>query len=188
MGMYRFVTVWRIQAPAADVWQALRDSQQYPQWWPGMENVEILDRGAPDGTHQRVRVTTRSRLPYRLQFETIGREAREPDLIVVDAVGELDGSGRWELEEDAGLTKATYTWEVATTKRWMNAIEPFARPLFIWNHHVIMGRGGESLARHLEARLVGQEHAPPIRAIDWLAPAGLLAAFVGLGILRRGRK
>ncbi len=36
-----------------------------------------------------------------------------------------------------------------TTKAWMNAIAPLARPVFAWNHHAVMKQGGVGLAREL---------------------------------------
>jgi uncharacterized protein YndB with AHSA1/START domain len=185
MGSYRMTTIWRLEAPRADVWAALRDPPRYPDWWPGITEVVVLEPGAEDGTGQRVRVTTRSTLPYDLRFEIRARVIREPDLIVVDALGELAGTGRWELRQDGDLTTAAYTWEVSTSKTWMNLLEPFARPAFIWNHHVVMGWGGEGLARHLDAPLAGLEHTPPVRARDWSPLVALALALVFLRAFRR---
>lgn len=133
MGAYRFLTTWRLEAPADRVWEALQDAEAYPRWWPGVEQVEVLRAGAADGTGRRARVTMRGRLPYRLRFEIVAREVRELERIVVDATGSLQGSGRWELRHDAGVTTMTYSWEVATMKAWMNVIEIFARPALIAN-------------------------------------------------------
>jgi hypothetical protein len=47
-----------------------------------------------------------------------------------------------------------YDWNVRTTKSWMNLLAPLARPLFQWNHKVVMQQGAEGLARRLNARLV----------------------------------
>lgn len=188
MGAYRFVTTWRLEAPAQRVWEALRDAEAYPRWWPGFEDVEVLQAGAPDGVGRRARVTMRGRLPYRLQFEIEGREARAPDRIVVDASGALEGTGRWELRYDGAVTTTTYAWEVATTKRWMKVLEPFARPAFIWNHHVAMRRGAGGLARHLEARLLSEASVPPVGVRDWVPLAGLLAGVVGVGARLRQQR
>ncbi|HLE64007.1 MAG TPA: hypothetical protein VI750_12735 [Pyrinomonadaceae bacterium] len=38
---------------------------------------------------------------------------------------------------------------MATTKAWMNLLAPLARPLFSWNHDVVMGWGGEGLKKQL---------------------------------------
>jgi hypothetical protein len=62
-----------------------------------------------------------------------------------DAVGELTGTGRWRLFEQGGTTAVTYEWNVRTTKAWMNALAPVARPIFEWNHDYVMRRGGEGL-------------------------------------------
>jgi hypothetical protein len=39
----------------------------------------------------------------------------------------------------------------------MNLLAPLARPIFEWNHDVIMRQGGEGLARLLDVRLVRVE-------------------------------
>lgn len=179
MGAYRFVTTWRLAAPVDEVWEALHDAETYPRWWPGFEDVEVLQAGTGEGVGRRVRITMRGRLPYRLRFEVIGREAQKPDRVVLDAVGSLQGSGRWELRHDAGVTTMTFSWEVATTKAWMNVLEPFARPAFVLNHHVAMRRGAQGLARHLGSRLLSATSAPPARALDWAPLGGLLLLVAG---------
>jgi hypothetical protein len=57
------------------------------------------------------------------------------------------------FEED-GVTAVVYDWNVRTTAPWMNLLAPIARPFFRWNHDVVMGWGGEGLARLLGARRV----------------------------------
>jgi hypothetical protein len=74
--------------------------------------------------------------------------------MVGSAHGELEGTGRWRLFEDAGVTAVLYEWNVSTSKRWMNAIAPLGRPVFAWNHDVVMRWGGEGLARRLGATLL----------------------------------
>src|SRR5256885_13210244 len=45
-----------------------------------------------------------------------------PIWIVLQVGGDLVGSGRWDLEQDGRVTRATYLWAVRTTKRWMNLL------------------------------------------------------------------
>jgi hypothetical protein len=71
-----------------------------------------------------------------------------------DAVGELEGTGIWRLFEQNGVTAVVYDWDVATTKRWMQLLAPVARPVFEYNHDVVMRWGGEGLARRLGTRLL----------------------------------
>jgi hypothetical protein len=77
-----------------------------------------------------------------------------PALMEGNAFGELSGHGRWRLLEDAGVTAVIYEWNVSTTKRWMNLLAPVARPVFEYNHDVVMCWGGEGLARQLGAKLL----------------------------------
>ena len=42
-----------------------------------------------------------------------------------------------------------YDWNVATTKAWMNLLAPVARPVFKWNHDVVMGWGAEGISKKL---------------------------------------
>jgi hypothetical protein len=52
------------------------------------------------------------------------------------------------------VTAVTYEWKVRTTKRWMNLLAPLARPIFDYNHNVVMRWGGEGLARRLDCNLL----------------------------------
>ena len=70
------------------------------------------------------------------------------------AEGELTGRGHWRLYEHAGVTAVTYDWNVRTTKSWMNLIAPLAKPIFEYNHNVVMRWGGEGLAGRLDCNLL----------------------------------
>ena len=70
------------------------------------------------------------------------------------AAGDLDGVGLWRLFEQDGVTAVLYDWDVTSTKRWMNTLAPLARPVFDYNHDVVMRWGGEGLARRLGVRLL----------------------------------
>ena len=52
------------------------------------------------------------------------------------------------------MTAVLYEWHVETSKRWMNLLAPLARPVFAYNHDVVMRWGGEGLARRLGAELI----------------------------------
>ena len=73
------------------------------------------------------------------------------------AIGELQGTGRWHFSNDGQITTARYDWKVQTTKAWMNYLTPIARPVFSWNHDVVMGWGGAGLARRLGVGLLGNQ-------------------------------
>jgi hypothetical protein len=100
------------------------------------------------------RIEWRSRVPYSVEFEFTVQRVEEPALMEGRAEGDLNGQGRWRLLEDAGVTAVLYEWNVSTAKPWMNAVAPLARPVFAWNHDLVMRWGGEGLARELGVPLV----------------------------------
>ncbi len=113
-----------------------------------MERVTTL---APD---ERYRIAWRSRIPYELEFDFTVHEMDEPRSMRGEATGALSGTGHWRLFEEGGVTAVTYEWNVRTTKAWMNLLGPVARPVFAYNHDVVMRWGGEGLARRLGCNLL----------------------------------
>ena len=55
------------------------------------------------------------------------------------------------------MTAALYEWNVSTSRAWMNAFAPIARPIFAVNHDYVMRNGGEGLAQLLGARLLASD-------------------------------
>jgi hypothetical protein len=143
---YRFLTTWLLDAPRERVWDVLYDAHAWPEWWSGVERMQV-DGGL-------WRSTWRSALPYSLTFEFEIVREEPPMLLEGRARGELAGSGVWRLYDGPEGTASTWHWDVATTARWMNALGPLARPAFEWNHHRIMRAGAEGLARRLGCRLL----------------------------------
>jgi uncharacterized protein YndB with AHSA1/START domain len=160
---YSFLTTWCLAAPRDRVWDAIWESERWPEWWRGMVASRHLADGDETGVGQVGRYTWRSRLPYKLDFEMTTTKVDKPHLMEGHAVGELDGMGRWRLFEeetaagDGPVTVVVYEWNVRTTKPWMNLLAPLARPVFAWNHDWLMRNGGEGIARRLGCRLLAQD-------------------------------
>jgi uncharacterized protein YndB with AHSA1/START domain len=152
MADYRFLTIWCLEAPIDPVWEAIYDSERWPEWWRGVESVVEVAPGDEDGVGQVGRYVWKSRLPYELDFEMMTTRVERPHLLEGEASGELAGTGRWRLFEADGTTAVLYEWNVRTTRPWMNLLAPLARPVFAWNHDWVMRNGGEGLARRLGAR------------------------------------
>jgi uncharacterized protein YndB with AHSA1/START domain len=154
MTEYRFLTTWCLEAPIEPVWEAIYDSERWPEWWRGVESVVEIAPGDDDGVGQVARYVWKSRLPYELEFEVVTTRVDRPHLLEGEASGELAGTGRWRLFEADGTTAVLYEWNVRTTRAWMNLMAPIARPVFAWNHDWVMRNGGQGLARRLGARLI----------------------------------
>lgn len=149
MKSYEFVSVWRVAATMDRTWSAINDYKSWPRWWPGVLDVVELEPGDDDGIGAVHRSVWKSKLPYRLEFDTRVVKIETHRLIEVEAFGELQGSGLWQFFATEGEVKIQYDWSVRTSKRWMNLIAPVARPFFEWNHDVIMGWGENGLKEYL---------------------------------------
>jgi uncharacterized protein YndB with AHSA1/START domain len=156
MARYRFLTTWCFDAPLAVVWEAIKASERWPEWWPGVLRNECVHDGDGDGVGSVYECEWRSALPYTVRFRAETLRVEQPHAIEVRASGELAGRGLWRLYEGDGSV-AIYEWDVETTPAWMNALAPFGRPVFTWNHDRIMRRGGEALARKLGCRLLAAD-------------------------------
>ena len=157
MAEYHFVTTYKFEAPIERVWQTVRALDHYPSWAKGIFHAQHLESGTADGAGERVRHKVKGRLPYTLILDFTVSQADPPRFLELRAVGELEGVGRWTLSQHEATTTAEYTWDVRTTKRWMNLLAPLARPIFEWNHDSVMRDAGQGLARLLGARLVSIE-------------------------------
>lgn len=152
MSDYEFVTIWNIPAPLPPVWETIKHSETWHEWWKGVVRVVELKAGDEDGLGSIRRSTWKSALPYTLEFDSEIVRIEPMKLLEARAFGELDGSGIWQFTPEAeDLTRVRYDWRVKTTKPWMNFIAPVARPFFRWNHDVIMGWGEEGLKRKIAA-------------------------------------
>ena len=158
MPAYSFLTTWVLEAERERVWDALHDSETWPEWWPAVVRTERLADGDADGTGQRGGYVWRARLPYRVAFEVTSTRVERPHALEGEARGALAGNGRWLLFEERGrgpaVTVVVFAWDVRTTKPWMNVLAPLARPIFARNHDWVMRGGATGLARRLDAPLL----------------------------------
>ena len=156
MAPYRFLTTWALAAPIEYVWQAIYETERWPEWWPGVKVAERLRNGDEpgNGIGSVHRYVWRSRLPYDIEFRIRTTRVDRPYALEGEADGDLRGTGRWRLWQGTGATAVTYEWEVETTIAWMSAIAPIGRPVFHWSHDVVMRNGGRGLASLLDVPLL----------------------------------
>jgi hypothetical protein len=151
---YRFLTTWILPSSRESAWEVLEDVERWQEWWRGVERVSLVAPGDDGPLGCCYRIAWRSRIPYELEFDFTVHRVEAPRLMQGTAAGELTGSGTWRLFEQDGVCAVIYEWDVDTTKRWMNLLAPLARPVFEYNHDLVMRWGGEGLARRLGVRLV----------------------------------
>jgi Polyketide cyclase / dehydrase and lipid transport len=154
MPAYRFCTTWVLEADRERVWDAIYDSDSWPEWWRGIKSTKRLSDGDADGLGQRGVYEWRARIPYTVQFEIVSTIVERPHRLGGEASGELAGTGLWRFYEERGTTAVVYDWNVRTTKPGMNLLGPVGKPVFRANHDWVMRNGGEGLARRLGVRLL----------------------------------
>ncbi len=156
---YALVTDWHLDAPLERVWERLVAPEDWPLWWRFARAVVVLEKGDAQGIGALRRYTWSSRLPYRLTFEMRTTALERPRFIEGSAVGELNGTGRWELRPAGDASRVRYEWTVTTARGWMNLLAPVLAPVFAWNHDQVMHEGGRGLARQLGCRLLAFKRA-----------------------------
>jgi uncharacterized protein YndB with AHSA1/START domain len=149
MAVYSFVTRWQFEAPIEAVWEAIRNYQSWPSWWPSIAEARQIRPSNEAGVGETVEFAFRTRLPYQLRFRMTTVRIDAPHNLHGRADGELQGTGRWRLASTTRGTQVTYYWDVKTNRWWMNLLAPIARPAFRWNHDQVIEDGRCGLARLL---------------------------------------
>jgi uncharacterized protein YndB with AHSA1/START domain len=134
MASYRFLTIWVFDTPIERVWDVITDNQNLPTWWNAVKQVKQLESGDADGVGSVWQMTWGTPLSYSISFISTITRVEAPKLLELNAIGEVEGSGRWELESTTEGTLVRYYWTVNTTKAWMNLMAIFLKPLMEWNH------------------------------------------------------
>jgi hypothetical protein len=151
MSEYSFTTHWSFDAPLDAVWEAISQPLRWPEWWPGVERVVEIERAGRDGLGAVHRSTWKSALPYRLTFDSRVMRVEPLRLYEIRATGQLEGRGIGTLSSEGRTTHVRYDWNVAGNERWMRLLGPVARPVFRWNHDVIMRWGQRGWAARIAA-------------------------------------
>jgi uncharacterized protein YndB with AHSA1/START domain len=146
---FNLVTQWHVGAPVERVWVELSTPEDWPRWWRAVKHVVVLHQGDAAGVGSERRMTWRTALPYEIAFDMRTTRIEPMSLIEGKARGELDGLGRWTLRPEGAGTHVRYDWQVELSRPWMRACAPLLRPVFAWNHNVVMGWGYEGLCRRL---------------------------------------
>ena len=167
LNRYHFVNVWRLKDRPEEVYRVLEDIGGYPRWWPEVRRVDRID----DNT---VRIVARSVLPYTLTFQaTESRQDEQDGVLEISMRGDLEGFSRWTIEPERAGTIATFEEEVIVRKKSLRRLAVVARPVFRWNHSVMMRHGRRGLGVYL-AR---------VSAVTGMMCGSILMAAAGFSLL-----
>lgn len=148
---YSFITKWKTSAPVHEVWETIRLSLEWPQWWKSFISVIELEPGDEMGIGSIRRYTLKSPTQYKLTFDLLLTDRVENKLLKGVASGELAGEGIWHFRVLDGITYIECHWNVRTTKVWMNALAFILRPAFQYNHRLVMKKGAKYLEKKIGA-------------------------------------
>lgn len=151
---YSFSSNWKIKASIEEVWCAIYESEQWPQWWPNVVSVRELQKGGENDIGNIREYKIKSPMLYTLTFSLQLTEKTEYQFLQGNASGELSGVGNWRFTENAGVTHIQCNWKVSTNIGWMNKLAFLLRPAFAFNHSVVMKNGAKALSRLLNAELI----------------------------------
>jgi hypothetical protein len=151
---YSFVTNWEIEASLQEVWNAIYNSPEWPKWWKGVVSVEEIEKEDVNGLNSVKAYIWKSVLPYKLAFTMRLTEKEPMRRLKGIAFGELEGEGEWTFSEQNRIIKLQYNWNVYTKKAWMNYLSFVLKPVFKYNHNVVMHWGAVGLAKKLNAKLL----------------------------------
>lgn len=149
MSKYESITVWCFKAPVESVWNEIKNTECWPKWWKGVKEVVEVTKGDDLGVGKICHYTWKGVLPYKLRFSMLTTCVHPLKLIEGVAEGELNSKGTWYFFQIDNITVVRYDWTIQTNKFWMNVLSPLARPLFRWNHNVVMRWGKEGLKKQL---------------------------------------
>lgn len=151
---YSFISRWQIKAPIEAVWDAIYESEHWPEWWKGVTNVEEIAKGNTNGVDSIRNYTIVSPALYKLKFSLILTDNVEHRLLRGNAAGELEGTGTWLFSERDGITCVECHWIVTTNVAWMNLFAFLLAPFFRYNHKLVMRKGASCLATKLNSELI----------------------------------
>jgi hypothetical protein len=155
--MHRYVlsSRWRLQATDTErVWQLLTDVESWPRWWRYVRRARVLSLGRADHVGDVAEFDWASALWYGMRLRVTTTLAQRAQQLEGRADGDLHGHGTWLIETDApDAVRVTYRWDVTLHRPWMRRLAFLLRPLFEWNHFVVMRAGARGMARQLDCAL-----------------------------------
>jgi hypothetical protein len=192
---YRFVTRWRVEGRADEVYQILDNARDLPRWWPSVYlDVVELPPDPTRGPGKVMSLLTKGWLPYTLRWQFRTVEMVPGKRLVLEAWGDFIGRGVWTFAQDGDFVDVTYEWEVLAAKPLLRYLSFLLRPVFAANHHWAMARGEESLKLELARRRAATPEerdripAPPGPTTTSSLPLllGLVAGLLGVAAVVYG--
>ncbi|GAB4395591.1 MAG: hypothetical protein Fur0044_54230 [Anaerolineae bacterium] len=150
---YHFISHWRVQGTAREVFEILADAPDLTRWWPAVYlDVQQVQPGDSQGVGKVVSLYTKGWLPYTLRWQFRVTEANPPYGFSLEAWGDFVGRGIWTFEQADEWLNITYDWRIRADKPLLRSLSFIFKPIFAANHRWAMAKGEESLRLELARR------------------------------------
>jgi len=138
---------WRNTAGVEDVWAVLVDLTTWPQWWPAISEVQVIEPTGPALAAARLTFSTRAPLrPLVTTLHVVDQnEPRRLEVRIAD--GPLAGHGTFTIADDLEGSRSCYDVSVAVRSLLFRPLEPILRSGTRSNGRARLERAGEDLAR-----------------------------------------
>jgi hypothetical protein len=120
-----------------ELWEAMSRVGEYRRWWPWLRHFEApgLEPGVTWAA------TVQPPLPYRLRFDLLLLDVREPRLVVADITGDIEGEARIEVEPTAVGSELHFTSELVPTNPILRSVARMAAPVAQFGHQWVLDTG-----------------------------------------------
>jgi len=150
---YHFITEWHIPGEIQEVFEVIADDSSLRCWWPSVYlDVQQLKPGNERGIGKEIRLYTKGWLPYTLRWDFTVTESNPPTCFGLEARGDFEGRGFWNLEQHDDHVHVVYDWKILAEKPVLKYLSFVMRPIFAANHRWAMAKGEESLLLELRRR------------------------------------
>jgi hypothetical protein len=147
---YSFNNCWHIDAPLEQSWNELINYKKWPAWCDALEKIEPLGQIDHLKIGNHIRSVWKGQLPYSIRFDAIIKDIAPYSFLSFNVTGDLRGEGICHFLRSNENTMINFVWNVFPTKLWMRMSAPFARPLFIVNHDLIIEQAVTGFVRMIE--------------------------------------
>lgn len=146
---YIFTSIYQIDKNPQEIWDKITDVESWPRIWKYFRHVSILDDENDLKPGSRIECRVRAAMFYKLEFTVLIKEIVPLSMLKVSACGDLEGEGKWILNNNGGSVESVFEWNVTTDNLFLKFIEilPFGRAVLQYNHKLVMEEGYRSFLR-----------------------------------------
>ncbi|MDD9305083.1 MAG: hypothetical protein HUK40_23190 [Desulfobacter sp.] len=149
---YYFNNSWDIHAPLEQSWNELINYKQWPQWCHALETIDSIGQTAHLKKGNHIRSVWKGTLPYTICFDATIKDVKPYSFLSFTVTGDLNGEGSCHFLESNENTRINFIWNIFPTKLWMRMTAPFARPLFIENHDLVIEQAVQGFVGMMEEK------------------------------------